>query len=156
MQPVLEDLQQELEEAAATLGASRWQTFTPRDPADPDAGAADRLRAGLRARARRVRLGDLHRRQHADGREITPLLIITKLEQYDYAGATAIAVVMLVASFVLLLVINVLQAWARARQGGCDERTVHALPRRAPRAPASRRARSAQRHHRAAPGCVGC
>jgi sulfate transport system permease protein len=50
--------------------------------------------------------------------EITPLLIITKLEQYDYAGATAIAVVMLVVSFVLLLTINALQGWARRRQGG--------------------------------------
>ena len=49
--------------------------------------------------------------------EITPLLIVTKLEQYDYAGATAIAVVMLVAAFVLLLIINLLQAWARRRQG---------------------------------------
>ena len=50
--------------------------------------------------------------------EITPLLIITKLEQYDYAGATALAVVMLVSAFVLLLGINLLQAWARKRQGG--------------------------------------
>ena len=50
--------------------------------------------------------------------EITPLLIITKLEQYDYAGATAIAVVMLVTSFALLLLINSLQTWARKRQGG--------------------------------------
>jgi sulfate transport system permease protein len=49
--------------------------------------------------------------------EITPLFIITKLEQYDYAGATAIAVVMLVASFVMLLTINLLQAWARGRNG---------------------------------------
>ena len=49
--------------------------------------------------------------------EITPLLIITKLEQYDYAGATAIAVVMLVVSFALLLAINALQAWTRRRQG---------------------------------------
>jgi len=49
--------------------------------------------------------------------EITPLIIITKLEQYDYAGATAVAVVMLVASFVLLLAINALQAWTRRRQG---------------------------------------
>ena len=49
--------------------------------------------------------------------EITPLLIITKLEQYDYQGATAIACVMLVAAFVLLLAINALQAWTRARQG---------------------------------------
>ena len=52
--------------------------------------------------------------------EITPLMIITKLEQYDYAGATAIAVVMLMVSFVLLLAINVLQAWTRRRQGGLD------------------------------------
>ena len=49
--------------------------------------------------------------------EITPLLIITKLEQYDYQGATAIAVVMLVAAFALLLAINLLQAWTRQRQG---------------------------------------
>ena len=50
--------------------------------------------------------------------EITPLLIITKLEQYDYAGATAIAVSMLLFSFVLLLAINGLQAWQRRRAGG--------------------------------------
>ena len=49
--------------------------------------------------------------------EITPLIIITKLEQYDYAGATAVAVVMLLASFLLLLLINALQAWTRRRQG---------------------------------------
>jgi sulfate transport system permease protein len=49
--------------------------------------------------------------------EITPLIIITKLEQYDYAGATAVAVVMLVATFALLLAINALQGWARRRQG---------------------------------------
>jgi sulfate transport system permease protein len=49
--------------------------------------------------------------------EITPLLIITKLEQYDYAGATAIAVVMLVTAFALLLLINLIQAWSRRRQG---------------------------------------
>ena len=54
--------------------------------------------------------------------EITPLLIITKLEQYDYAGATAIAVVMLVISFTLLLAINALQAWTRRRQGAQAER----------------------------------
>ena len=49
--------------------------------------------------------------------EITPLFIITKLEQYDYAGATAIAVVMLVVSFIMLLTINLLQAWARGKSG---------------------------------------
>ena len=52
--------------------------------------------------------------------EITPLLIVTKLEQYDYAGATALAVVLLVASFVLLLLINLLQAWTRRRQGAAE------------------------------------
>jgi sulfate ABC transporter permease subunit len=67
VQPVLEDLQRELEEAAATLGATRLQTFALRDLPRAGAGAADRLRAGVRARAGRVRLGDLHRRQHADG-----------------------------------------------------------------------------------------
>ena len=49
--------------------------------------------------------------------EITPLLIITKLEQYDYAGATAIAVSMLIVSFVLLLIINMLQGWTKKRKG---------------------------------------
>jgi sulfate transport system permease protein len=52
--------------------------------------------------------------------EITPLIIITKLEQFDYVGATAIAVVMLMVSFVLLLTINALQAWARRRQGALN------------------------------------
>ena len=66
VQPVLEDIEKELEEAAASLGATRWQTFTRVILPVDHAGAADRLRAGLRARGRRVRLGDLHRRQHAD------------------------------------------------------------------------------------------
>ena len=72
--------------------------------------------AFARAR-RRIRLGDLHRRQHAYVSEIAPLLIITKLEQYDYAGATAIAAIMLAISFVALLAINLLQAWSRRRFG---------------------------------------
>jgi sulfate transport system permease protein len=59
---------------------------------------------------RRIRLGGLHRRQHADGVGNHPLFIVTKLEQYDYAGATAIAMVMLLVSFILLLTINLLQA----------------------------------------------
>ena len=117
VQPVLEDLQKELEEAAATLGASRWQTFhlvilPTLMPA---------LLTGFALAFARA-LGEYGSVIFIAGNmpmvsEITPLLIITKLEQYDYTGATAIAVVMLVIAFVLLLAINLLQAWARKRQG---------------------------------------
>jgi len=118
LQPVLEDVNRELEEAAATLGASRWQTFTK--VLFPIVMPA--LMTGLALAFARA-LGEYGSVIFIAGNmpmisEITPLLIITKLEQYDYAGATAIAVVMLVAAFVLLLVINTLQAWARKRQGG--------------------------------------
>jgi sulfate transport system permease protein len=117
VQPVLEDLHVELEEAAATLGASRWQTFRlVVFPALVPALATGFALAFARA------LGEYGSVIFIAGNmpmisEITPLLIITKLEQYDYAGATSIAVVMLVAAFVLLLLINLLQAWARRRQG---------------------------------------
>ena len=117
VQPVLEDLQQELEEAAATLGATRWQTF--RLVVLPILTPA--LLTGFALAFARA-LGEYGSVIFIAGNmpmvsEITPLLIITKLEQYDYTGATAIAVVMLVAAFVLLLSINALQAWTRARQG---------------------------------------
>ncbi len=117
VQPVLEDLSRELEEAAATLGASRWQTF--RKVILPILMPA--LITGFALAFARA-LGEYGSVIFIAGNmplvsEITPLLIITKLEQYDYAGATAIAVVMLVVSFLLLLVINLLQAWARKRQG---------------------------------------
>jgi len=118
LQPVLEELHAEVEEAAATLGADRWQTFARvilpiLTPA---------LLTGFALAFARA-LGEYGSVIFIAGNlpmisEITPLLIITKLEQYDYAGATAIAVVMLSASFVLLLAINALQAWARRRQGG--------------------------------------
>ena len=65
VQPVMEEIDREVEEAAATLGASRFQTITPRAAARPGAGDPHRLRAGLRARRRRIRLGHLHRRQPA-------------------------------------------------------------------------------------------
>jgi sulfate transport system permease protein len=118
LQPVLEDINREFEEAAATLGANRWQTFTK--VIFPILTPA--LLTGFALAFARA-LGDYGSVIFIAGNmpmvsEITPLLIITKLEQYDYAGATAIAVVMLVAAFVLLLVINLLQAWARKRQGG--------------------------------------
>ncbi|ASM77188.1 sulfate/thiosulfate transporter subunit [Vitreoscilla filiformis] len=117
VQPILEDLQHELEEAAATLGASRWQTF--RFVILPTLMPA--LLTGFALAFARA-LGEYGSVIFIAGNmpmvsEITPLLIITKLEQYDYAGATAIAVVMLLIAFTLLLAINLLQAWARRRQG---------------------------------------
>jgi sulfate transport system permease protein len=118
VQPVLEDVNHELEEAAATLGASRWQTF--RHVVFPVVMPS--LLTGFALAFARA-LGEYGSVIFIAGNmpmvsEITPLLIITKLEQYDYAGATAIAVVLLVISFVLLLIINALQTWARKRQGG--------------------------------------
>jgi sulfate transport system permease protein len=117
LQPVLEELHKELEEAAATLGADRWQTF--RHVLFPILSPA--LLTGFALAFARA-LGEYGSVIFIAGNmpmvsEITPLLIITKLEQYDYAGATAIAVVMLVSAFVLLLTINALQAWTRKRQG---------------------------------------
>ena len=117
LQPVLEDLPKETEEAAALLGATRGQTFLRVIfPA-----VAPALLTGFALAFARA-LGEYGSVIFIAGNlpmvsEITPLIIITKLEQYDYAGATAIAVVMLVASFALLLAINGLQAWQRARQG---------------------------------------
>jgi sulfate transport system permease protein len=118
LQPVLEDVNRELEEAAATLGATRRQTFTR--VIFPIVLPA--LLTGVALAFARA-LGEYGSVVFIAGNmpmvsEITPLLIITKLEQYDYAGATAIAVVMLVVSFVMLLTINALQSWARKRQGG--------------------------------------
>ncbi len=117
LQPVLEDLPGEVEEAAAMLGASRAQTFVRVIlPA-----IAPALLTGFALAFARA-LGEYGSVIFIAGNlplvsEITPLIIITKLEQYDYTGATAIAVVMLVASFAMLLAINALQAWTRSRQG---------------------------------------
>jgi sulfate transport system permease protein len=113
LQPVLQELEPELEEAAATLGANRWQTMTR--VIFPELLPA--LITGFALSFARA-LGEYGSVVFIAGNmpmhgEITPLLIITKLEQYDYRGATAIAVVMLVASFVLLLLINLLQKWSR-------------------------------------------
>ncbi len=118
LQPVLEDLHREVEEAAATLGASRWQTF--RRLIFPILTPA--LLTGFALAFARA-LGEYGSVIFIAGNmpmvsEIAPLIIITKLEQYDYAGATAIAVVLLVTAFALLFAINALQAWARARSGG--------------------------------------
>ncbi len=115
VQPVLEDLDKEMEEAAASLGAGRWQIFwRVLLPAILPAA----ITGGTMAFARAV--GEYGSVVFISGNmpmrtEITPLLIITKLEQYDYRGATAIAVVMLVAAFVFLLLINLLQAWSGSK-----------------------------------------
>jgi sulfate transport system permease protein len=115
VQPVLEDIEVEVEEAAACLGANRWQTF--RLVILPAIWPA--LLTGFALAFARA-IGEYGSVIFIAGNipmvsEITPLLIITKLEQYDYRGATAIAVVMLVISFVLLLIINLLQWWSRRR-----------------------------------------
>ena len=115
VQPVLEDVERELEEAAYTLGATRWQIFhrvllpilTPA------------LLTGFTLAFARA-VGEYGSVVFIAGNmpmisEITPLIIITKLEQYDYTGATAVAVVMLLASFALLLLINYLQWLSRKR-----------------------------------------
>ena len=117
VQPILEDLDVDLEEAAACLGATRWQTF--RRIVLPTLLPA--LMTGFALAFARA-VGEYGSVIFIAGNipmvsEITPLLIITKLEQYDYAGATAIASVMLVVSFLLLLAINGLQAWTARRSG---------------------------------------
>ena len=117
VQPILEDLETELEEAAASLGAQRWVTF--RTVIFPLVLPA--LLTGFALAFARA-VGEYGSVIFIAGNipmvsEITPLMIITKLEQYDYAGATAIAVVMLLASFALLFLVNGLQAWSTRRIG---------------------------------------
>lgn len=117
VQPVLEDLEIEIEEAATSLGANRWQTickviFPTLFPA---------LLTGFALAFARA-VGEYGSVIFIAGNiplvsEITPLMIITKLEQYDYRGATAIAAVMLIVSFILLITINSLQAWTAKRTG---------------------------------------
>lgn len=115
VQPIQEDAERELEEAAASLGASHWQTFAK--VIFPTVLPA--LLTGFALAFARA-TGEYGSVIFIAGNmpmvsEITPLFIVTKLEQYDYAGATAIAVVMLTASFLMLLTINLLQAWTRKR-----------------------------------------
>ena len=113
VQPVLQDIETELEEAAASLGAGRWDTF--RRVIMPVILPA--LLTGFTLAFARA-IGEYGSVVFISGNqpmrtEITTLLIMTKLEQYDYVGATAIATVMLAASLALLLLINMLHGWAR-------------------------------------------
>ena len=115
LQPVLQDLETEIEEAAASLGATRLQTF--RRVLIPTLWPA--LLTGFALSFARA-IGEYGSVVFISGNmpmqtEIAPLLIMTKLEQFDYAGATAIASVMLGVSFLLLLTINLLQSWSRRR-----------------------------------------
>ena len=117
VQPILEDLDTEYEEAAVSLGANRWQAF--RHVVFPTLFPA--LLTGFALAFARA-VGEYGSVIFIAGNipmvsEITPLMIITRLEQYDYAGATAVAVVMLIFSFLLLLIINGLQAWTAKRTG---------------------------------------
>jgi len=117
VQPVLQDFEVEHEEAAASLGAHRWQTFTRVIfPAILPALITGFTLAFARG------VGEYGSVIFIAGNmpgisEIVPLLIVTKLEQFDYAGATVLAVMMLIASFILLLAINLLQHWTRSRHG---------------------------------------
>jgi sulfate/thiosulfate transport system permease protein len=117
LQPVLEELDGEVEQAAATLGASALQAFVrvilpALWPALLTGFALAFARAVGEYGSVIFIAGNMPMKS-----EIAPLLIVTKLEQYDYAGATAIAVVMLVLSFALMLGINALQNWASSRHG---------------------------------------
>jgi sulfate transport system permease protein len=116
VQPALASLDQEIEEAAASLGATRWQTF--RQVILP--AVLPSLLTGFAMAFARA-LGEFGSIYFIAGNmpyktEIAPLLILIRLEQFDYVGATGIGVVMLVAAFVLLLLINLLQAWSRRYQ----------------------------------------
>jgi len=118
LQPVLQDLDAEVEEAAASLGANRAQTFArvlfPTLWPALTTGFALAFARGVGEYGSVVFIsGNMPMRT-----EIAPLLIVTKLEQYDYAGATAIAVALLLTSFVLLLAINRLQSWGQGRTSG--------------------------------------
>jgi sulfate transport system permease protein len=116
VQPVLEDLDAEVEEAAASLGAGRWQTF--RRVLLPSIAPA--LLTGFTLAFARA-LGEYGSVVFISGNlpmrtEVIPLLIVARLEQFDYEGATAIAAMMLGVSFALLLTINLTQAWNRRRE----------------------------------------
>ncbi len=115
VQPILEDTEKELEDAAASLGANRWQVFyrviLPSILPSLLTGFALAFARGMGEYGSVIFIAG----NRPMVSEVVPLVIVTKLEQYDYAGATAVAVGMLLISFVLLLCINVLQSWQRHR-----------------------------------------
>lgn len=115
IEPILQDIDKEIEEAAMSLGASRWQTFWqvifPAIVPAMLTGFAMSFARGLGEYGSVIFIaGNI-----PNVSEIVPLFIVIKLEQYDYAGATAIACVMLIASFIMLFIINWLQQWTGSR-----------------------------------------
>ncbi len=133
VQPVLQDLDRELEEAAASLGAGRLQTFTRviLSSIFPAAltGFALAFARGVGEYGSVIFIaGNMPMRT-----EITPLLIVIKLQEFDYAGATAIAIFMLLCAFAMLLAVNLLQAWS-SRRGGAQSAAA-SEPQAAPLAP---------------------
>ena len=145
VQPALQELPKDVEEAAATLGASSCYTFRPRDPAGT---CCPRMLTGFTlAFARGV--GEYGSVIFIAGNipmqtEITPLLIIIRLEEYDYAAAAAIGCVMLAISFVMLLAINLLQQWGRRRLRRAGAAMIaHPAHRRALRLPGRAAVRAA-------------
>jgi sulfate transport system permease protein len=117
VQPVLEEFEQELEEAAATLGASRWQTIArvilPRLLPAILTGFALAFARAVGEYGSVIFIAS----NIPNPSEIAPLLIVIKLEEFDVGGAAVIATIMLVVAFLMLLVINLIQAWARKRYG---------------------------------------
>ena len=117
VQPVLSDIESELEEAASALGANRWQTITkvilPILFPALLTGFALAFARGVGEYGSVIFIAG----NQPYKTEIAPLMIISRLEEYDYAGATTIAVVMLVLSFAILFLINLVQAWASRRTG---------------------------------------
>jgi len=117
VQPVLQDLEVEQEEAAVSLGASRWKTFTriifPAILPALITGFALAFARGVGEYGSVIFIAG----NMPGVSEIVPLLIVTELEQFDYAGATVLATLMLLASFVLLFIINLLQRWSRSWAG---------------------------------------
>ncbi|MEQ1122715.1 sulfate ABC transporter permease subunit CysT [Acinetobacter seifertii] len=117
VQPVLSDIETELEEAASALGANRWQTITkiilPILLPALFTGFALAFARGVGEYGSVIFIAG----NQPFKTEIAPLMIISRLEEYDYAGATTIAAVMLVLSFLILFAINLLQAWANRRTG---------------------------------------
>ncbi|QNY18093.1 sulfate ABC transporter permease subunit CysT [Acinetobacter seifertii] len=117
VQPVLSDIETELEEAASALGANRWQTITkiilPILLPALFTGFALAFARGVGEYGSVIFIAG----NQPFKTEIAPLMIISRLEEYDYAGATTIATVMLVLSFIILFAINLLQAWANRRTG---------------------------------------
>ncbi len=117
VQPVLSDIETELEEAASALGANRWQTITkiilPILLPAVFTGFALAFARGVGEYGSVIFIAG----NQPFKTEIAPLMIISRLEEYDYAGATTIAAVMLVLSFIILFAINLLQVWANRRTG---------------------------------------